>query len=125
MLFRSFAMFPLGQEPRRQRIEKGIGRLVDAQDETYGEAAFRALETIIIGAGTGSALFEHYAPPPGREPRSLNRHGVLHGSARRYGTEQNATKLFLLIVVLAECLAIHRTLIKPNPEQPALPAGSL
>lgn len=117
------AMFPPGQEPRRKRIEKGVDRLVDAQDETYGEAAFRALETIIVGVGTGSALFEHYAPPPGREPRSLNRHGVLHGSARRYGTEQNATKLFLLIVVLAECLAIHRTLIKREPEQPALPAG--
>lgn len=117
------AMFPPGQEPRWKRIEKGVDRLVDAQDETYGEAAFRALETIIVGAGTGSALFEHYAPPPGREPRSLNRHGVLHGSARRYGTEQNATKLFLLIVVLAECLAIHRTLIKREREQPALPAG--
>ncbi len=117
------AMFPPGQEPKWKRIEKGVDRLVDAQDETYGEAAFRALETVIVGAGTGSALFEHYAPPPGREPRSLNRHGVLHGSARRYGTEQNATKLFLLIVVLAECLAIHRTLIKRKPEQPALAAG--
>jgi hypothetical protein len=118
------AMFPTGEQPKWKRIEKGVNALVDSQDETYGEAAFRALETIIIGASTGSALFEHYAPPVGVEPRSLNRHGVLHGSARRYGTEQNATKLFLLIVVLAECLAIHRTLAKPKSEQPALPAGS-
>jgi hypothetical protein len=118
------AMFPPGEQPKWKRIEKGVDALVDAQDQTYGEAAFRALETIVIGASTGSALFEHYAPPAGVEPRSLNRHGVLHGSARRYGTEQNATKLFLLIVVLAECLAIHRTLLNRKPEQPALPTGS-
>src|SRR5580692_8962415 len=119
------AMFPPGEEPKWKRIEKGVNRLVDAQDETYGDAAFRALETIIIGAGTGSALFEHYAPPAGHEPRTLNRHGVLHGSARRYGSEQNATKLFLLIVVLAECLSLHRDLTERKSEQPVLPAGSV
>jgi hypothetical protein len=42
-------------------------------------------------------------PPLGIEPRTLNRNAVLHGIARRYGTEQNATKLFMLLVLMAEC----------------------
>ncbi len=102
------AMFPTGTRPKS--IQPGLDRLADSRDEGYGEAGFRGIETMIVGAGSGSALFEPYAPPSGIEPRSLNRHGVLHGSARRYGSEQNATKLFLLMVLLAECLAKYRTI---------------
>lgn len=39
----------------------------------------------MLGTSSGVALFT-YAPPRGIKPRALNRHGVLHGSARRYGT---------------------------------------
>jgi hypothetical protein len=82
---------------------------------------FNALETMILGASSGVALFDTYAPPQGVEPRSLNRHGILHGSARRYGTEQNATKLFLLVTLLAECLEIHRAGRQREQPQRALP----
>lgn len=99
------ATFPSGQRPRT--IKPGVDRLAE-NEPGYGESGFRALETMILGAGGGLALFESWAPPPGVEPRALNRNAVLHGSARRYGTELNATKLFLLIVLLAECLAIRR-----------------
>jgi hypothetical protein len=101
------ATFPTGTRPKS--VKPGVERLAEAED-TIRDSGFRALETMIVGAGSGLALFESYAPPPGIEPRSLNRHGVLHGSARRYGTEQNATRLFLLVVLLAECLAIRRAL---------------
>jgi hypothetical protein len=110
------AMFPSGTRPKS--IRPGVDRLKDAGEESYAEAGFRAIETMILGAGSGSALFEPYAPPAGVEPRSLNRHGVLHGSARRYGTEQNATKLFLLMVLLAECLARYKTVTDSELSRP-------
>jgi hypothetical protein len=112
------AVFPAGKKPVSKRIQAGVSRLVD-DSPAYGEVGIRALETMIIGAGSGSALFEYYSPND-VERRSLNRHGVLHGGARRYGTEQNATKLFLLMVLLAECLAAYRTLGNKGSEQPAL-----
>lgn len=105
------ATFPTGTRPKS--VKPGIERLSQTE-ETMRDSGFRALETMIVGAGSGIALFESYAPPPGVEPRSLNRHGVLHGAAKRYGTEQNATKLFLLIVLLAECLEIRRALTESD-----------
>jgi hypothetical protein len=54
-------------------------------------------------------LVINYAPSTAH-PRSLNRHGILHGAARRYGTAKNATKLFLLVGLLAECLGMYRDL---------------
>jgi hypothetical protein len=102
------AMFPTGSRPRT--VKPGVKRLVAAPEATFQEPTFRALETMIVGAGSGLALFDDYAPPPGVEPRSLNRNGILHGAARRYGTEQNATKLFLLVGLLAECLGMYREL---------------
>jgi hypothetical protein len=99
------AMFPSGTRPKT--VKPGVERLVEGS-EPFDDFIFDALETMILGASSGVALFDAYAPPQGVEPRSLNRHGVLHGSARRYGTEQNATKLFLLVTLLAECLEIHR-----------------
>jgi hypothetical protein len=32
----------------------------------------------------------------------MNRHAILHGAARRYGTAENALKLALLLVVTTE-----------------------
>jgi hypothetical protein len=108
------ALFPTGTRPRT--VKPGIERLAGAP-ESYADTGFRAVETIIVGAGSGSALFDDYAPPQGVEPRSLNRHGVLHGSSRRYGTELNATKLFLLMAVLAECLDMYRTVVEREGRQ--------
>jgi hypothetical protein len=83
-----YVTFPSGTRPKA--IDKGVDRLAQSAED---EAAFRALEMMIFTAGSGSALFNQYSPPAGLEPRSLNRNAVLHGSARRYGTQQNATKL--------------------------------
>lgn len=98
------AMFPRATRPKS--IKPGVEELKKEQVRA-GDGAIRAIETMIVGAGTGSALFDSYEPLPGVEPRTLNRHAVLHGSARRYGTEQNATKLFLLLVVLAESIELY------------------
>jgi hypothetical protein len=103
------AMFPTGTRPKS--VKPGVERLADAP-QSYADTGFRAVETIVIGAGTGSALFDEYTPPQGVEPRALNRHGVLHGSARRYGTELNATKLFLLMGMLAECVDMYRKVVE-------------
>jgi hypothetical protein len=112
------ATFPSGTRPKT--VKPGVERLVESS-EAYDDVIFNALETMILGASSGVALFDTYAPPQGVEPRSLNRHGILHGSSRRYGTEQNATKLFLLVTLLAECLAIHRRAReKERRQRPAL-----
>jgi hypothetical protein len=97
------AVFPEAEHPIPAR--KGVKKL--AETETPIAGPIRAAEALLFSAGAGTALFDQYAPPPGVEPRTLNRHGILHGAARRYGTEQNATKLFLLIVLLAECLELR------------------
>jgi hypothetical protein len=98
------ATFPTGTRPKT--VKPGVEKLVESP-EAYDDVIFNALETMILGASSGVALFDSYQPPRGVEPRSLNRHGVLHGSSRRYGTEQNATKLFLLVTLLAECLELR------------------
>lgn len=96
-------MFPTGTRP--QSATPGINRLGElAVDDWFGPA--KAAEVLLLGGGGGSALFDRWEPNPDSETRTLNRHGVLHGSARRYGTQQNALKLFLLLVLMAECFEL-------------------
>jgi hypothetical protein len=109
------ATFPSGTRPKT--VKPGVEKLAEST-EAYDNVIFNALETMILGASSGVALFDPYQPPQGVEPRSLNRNGVLHGSSRRYGTEQNATKLFLLITLLAECLDLRRTALVRARRQP-------
>jgi hypothetical protein len=100
------AIYPSGTRPKA--LKKGsVEKLKEGTERVYAEDAFDALELMVLGGGGGMALFESYAPPRGVEPRRLNRHGILHGIARRYGTEENATRMFLLMVMLVECLAIY------------------
>ncbi len=99
-------MFPTGTRPKK--VKPGVERLASDVETPGAAGAVKAAETLLLSAGGGSALFDSYDPPAGVEPRSLNRHAVLHGVARRYGTEQNATKLFLLLVLMAECLEFKR-----------------
>jgi hypothetical protein len=97
--------------PRVTRPIAGWGtsveRLRDGVEVSFGDAPVRAIETLLISGGAALAMFERYDPPIGVEPRSLNRHGILHGGARRYGTEQNAVKLFLLMALMAECFELY------------------
>jgi hypothetical protein len=105
------ATFPVGARPHSHR--PGVERLT-----SFGKdfsPPIRAIEIALMSAGAG-ALFDPYDPPPGVEPRILNRNGVLHGVARRYGTAQNALKLFLLLVVMAEALE-HYEVRRQRPER--------
>jgi hypothetical protein len=94
-----FPKAPVRQRPKR--ADPSVRALAEVDPNVAGP--LRAAETVLLSAGGGSALFDPYDPPHGVEPRALNRNAVLHGIARRYGTEQNATKLFLLLVLMAEC----------------------
>jgi hypothetical protein len=101
--------FPREEQPKQGRPTKAVARLRETRAPFWfwDRAAIEALETIVLSAGAGVALFAQYDPRdyggPG-EPRHLNRNAIFHGSARRYGTELNALKLYLLLVVMAECL---------------------
>jgi hypothetical protein len=97
------AMFPSGTRPKS--VKRASGKLAEIDSGEVGPVS--AAETILFGAGSGTALFDSYEPPPGIEPRSLNRNAVLHGIARRYGTQKNATKLFMLLVLMAECFDLR------------------
>lgn len=97
-------MFPKATVRQRpKKADPSVKALTNVDPDVAGP--LRAAETVLLSAGGGSALFDPYDPPHGVEPRTLNRNAVLHGVARRYGTEQNATKLFLLLVLMAECFA--------------------
>jgi hypothetical protein len=100
------AMFSPKATRPRAGWTKGVERLRAKVDVPFGDAPVRAIEALLISGGAGLALYEDYEPPPGVEPRVLNRHGVLHGIARRYGTEQNAVRLFLVLVLMAECFEL-------------------
>lgn len=93
--------------PEKGRLHQSVNVLKQAEDDSpiVVAAPIEAAETLLISAGAGSAWFQHFDPAdyggPG-EPRALNRHAILHGAARRYGSGQNALKLYLLLVMLAE-----------------------
>jgi hypothetical protein len=90
--------------PRRGRTQKALRELREKENATLG-VAVDTLETMLHSAGANVALFEGFDQAdyggPG-EPRSLNRNAILHGAARRYGSEQNALRLMLLVAVMAE-----------------------
>lgn len=100
------AVFASTAPPRRGAAEKAIRKIRDEEWRSLG-IVVEAVETILLSAGANVALFDSFDRQdygrPG-EPRALNRHAILHGAARRYGSELNATKLLLLLVVIAECL---------------------
>lgn len=98
-------MFPTAPARARPKTAKpSVEALADLHPDVAGP--LRAAETVLLSAGGGAALFDKYEPPRGVEPRTLNRNAVLHGIARRYGTEQNATKLFMLLGLMAECFEL-------------------
>lgn len=89
--------------------KKAFDEMRDIGDEVDA-IVVRSVETLLVSATSGAALFSHFDRRayggPG-ETRRLNRHAILHGSARRYGTQANALRLFLLLVALAEVLDIY------------------
>lgn len=95
------------EAPRKSRPEKSLKQLQKVDAEIFYPPLVRGLEVMLIPSGAGVALFEGFDPADyGKlgEPRNLNRNAILHGAARRYGSRQNALKLYLLLVMLAELL---------------------
>jgi hypothetical protein len=96
--------FRAAPAPARGRPREAIKELRENEAASLG-VTVDTLETMLLSAGANVALFERFdlADYGGRgEPRSLNRHAILHGAARRYGSEQNALRLVLLVAVMAE-----------------------
>jgi hypothetical protein len=95
--------------PRRGRTKKAIEELREKENASLG-VAVDTLETMLHSAGANIALFEGFDQANyggAGEPRSLNRHAILHGAARRYGSEQNALRLLLLVAVMAEAFDLN------------------
>jgi hypothetical protein len=101
--------------PRGGRPRGSVGKLkAVGEDLIYGPLV-RGLEVMLIPSGAGIAMFANFNQSDyGRlgEPRALNRNAILHGAARRYGTRQNALKLYLLLVMLAELLQYYEEIGK-------------
>jgi hypothetical protein len=95
-----------GQATRGSNIKKALEKLAPP-GSVEEDWALRMIETMLLSGAGGVALFSHFERRdygvPG-ESRRLNRHAILHGSARRYGTTENSLKLFLLLVALADAL---------------------
>lgn len=95
--------------PRTSRTRKALKELREQENASLG-VAVDTLETMLHSAGANVALFEGFdqADYGGwGEPRSLNRNAILHGAARRYGSEQNALRLLLLVAVMAESFDLN------------------
>jgi hypothetical protein len=95
--------------PQWRRTEKALKALRERENASLG-VAVDTLETMLHSAGANIALFDGFDQAdyggPG-EPRSLNRHAILHGAARRYGSEQNALRIILLVAVMAEAFDLN------------------
>lgn len=95
------------EAPKKSRPEKSVKQLQKVDAAIFYPPLVRGLEVMLIPSGAGVALFDGFDPADyGKlgEPRNLNRNAILHGAARRYGSRQNALKLYLLLVMLAELL---------------------
>jgi hypothetical protein len=96
--------------PKKGRPEKSLKRLQTLDEELVYAPLVRGLEVMLIPSGAGIAIFANFTQSDyGHlgEPRVLNRNAILHGAARRYGSRQNALKLYLLLVMLAELLQYY------------------
>ena len=100
----------LADDPPERRVAQTAFEEMQEVAADVDAVVLRSVETLIISATSGAALFSHFDRRDyGQlgETRRLNRHAILHGSARRYGTHANALRLFLLLVALAEALDIY------------------
>ena len=82
------AMFRGEAVPDCARAQKAIAKLEQDDPE---DALITALGSLIVAGAAGMGLFArsdptHYACRG--EPRTLNRHAILHGFARRYGSRR-------------------------------------
>jgi hypothetical protein len=96
--------------PGTSRPHKAIKQLKKQRRGNVADVVFDGLETMLLAAGANTGLFGTFDATlygVAGEPRTLNRNAVLHGAARRYGTAQNALKLFLLLVLMADVLELY------------------
>ena len=96
-----------GAAPKKGRATKAVQKL---ETEDPDDTLVRALGNLVVAGAAGMGLFTqsdpaHYGVKG--EPRSLNRHAILHGFARRYGSEANALRMVLLLTVIVEVLDIE------------------
>jgi hypothetical protein len=106
--------------PPGSRVTKtALERLRDRESRSLA-VIIDTLETMLHAAGANVALFDRFNRAdyggPG-ETRSLNRHAILHGAARRYGTEQNALRLRLLVTVMVEAFDIADRAVADAPNR--------
>jgi hypothetical protein len=98
--------------PQGRRTQRALKELREREAAGLG-VTIDTLETMLYSAGANVAMFDKFDLAdyggPG-EPRSLNRHAILHGAARRYGSEQNALRLMLLLTVMAEAFDLSDNL---------------
>ena len=98
--------------PQSRRTQRALKELREREAAGLG-VTIDTLETMLHSAGANVAMFDQFDLAdyggPG-EPRSLNRHAILHGAARRYGSEQNALRLLLLLAVMAEAFDLSDNL---------------
>ncbi len=98
------AIFTPSTAPSWQATQKAVAKLKGDADGVYG-GVVQAVERLIIAGAAGMGLFDQADRATwavGGEPRRLNRHAILHGFARRYGSAVHALKMILLLNVVVQ-----------------------
>lgn len=102
------AVFTPETVPDKARSQKALAAL-RAEDEQ--DSVLRAVEMLVVSGATGMGLLASSHPrdvtQPDHRPRRLNRHAILHGYARSYGSQANALRMILLLTVLVEVIEQH------------------
>jgi hypothetical protein len=94
--------------PETRRAPTAVDRLREDLDSPLAMAgAVKAIERLVVSGAAGMGLFARteITDYGGQgEPRALNRHAILHGYSRRYGSEANALRMILLLNVITEVI---------------------
>jgi hypothetical protein len=100
-------VFGLHSAPVSSRVRAAMDKL--AEDDP-GDSLVRAIGNLVVSGAAGMGLFARSDPRQygiRGEPRTLNRHAILHGYARRYGSRANALRMILLLTVLVEVIELQ------------------
>jgi hypothetical protein len=94
--------------PATSGTQKAVRRLAKELDSPLAMGgAVRAIERLVVSGAAGMGLFTQTSRADyggSGEPRSLNRHAILHGYARRYGGEANGLRMILLLNVIVQVI---------------------
>ncbi len=111
------ASFDPEERPSYKRPQRAASKLVSPRG--FAPVLFEGLIMVAEQAMGRRAMFATYEPYVYTfhgEPEGLNRHAILHGDSRRFGTAANALWLLLVLVAVVEHIELANRIVEVEVE---------